>query len=353
MYNERMEIIDIAKGIGIFLVVAGHCLFQYAGIIYLFHMALFFFLSGYCYNEKYNESFQMIYILLKKRIKSLYMPFIKYGLIFVMFHNFFFKIHFYISPNVWQYNKVEYFISIREWIIAILGIISFSRIEQLLAPFWFLPILFMTTIIFAVLSYLSNNEINRLVSIFLLFLFFCLYDIYWGLDNNKLFRALAVSSLSLIPFYMGLVTKKFLSLDKINNKNLLFMAVLILVLNSFYGKINIAGFEFKSLGFFLLSSIVGIYIIMYISNVILKAHKIKIIILFLGKNTIAIMALHYTAFKIISYIIIFIYDLPISYLAYPTLLENSEWKYMYLIVGLLLPSIFILIIKKIKERILV
>lgn len=97
MYNERVEIIDVAKGIGIFLVVTGHCIFQYAGIIYLFHMALFFFLSGYCYNEKYNENFQMIWILLKKRIKSLYIPFIKYGLIFVGCHNFFLNTFLYKS----------------------------------------------------------------------------------------------------------------------------------------------------------------------------------------------------------------------------------------------------------------
>lgn len=103
----------------------------------------------------------------------------------------------------------------------------------------------------------------------------------------------------------------------------------------------------------MLSSIAGIYITMYISNIILKSHKVKTIIVFLGKNTITIMALHYTAFKLISYIIILIYNLPINYLAYPTLLENSAWKYMYLIVGILLPAIFILIIKKIKERIIV
>jgi fucose 4-O-acetylase-like acetyltransferase len=49
--------IDIAKGIGIFLVIVGHshCPPFLQTIIYSFHMPLFFFLSGYTFHyDKYK-----------------------------------------------------------------------------------------------------------------------------------------------------------------------------------------------------------------------------------------------------------------------------------------------------------
>lgn len=53
--KERETYIDIAKGIGIILVVIGH-LHGINHIIhdffYLFHMPLFFIISGYLYNHK-------------------------------------------------------------------------------------------------------------------------------------------------------------------------------------------------------------------------------------------------------------------------------------------------------------
>ena len=61
MNTKRLDWIDIAKGIGIILVVLGHTLVpqvretDFAGFlwifIYNFHMPLFFFLSGYLFEK--------------------------------------------------------------------------------------------------------------------------------------------------------------------------------------------------------------------------------------------------------------------------------------------------------------
>lgn len=61
--------IDIAKGIGILLVILGHGLLSpslhYA--VYSFHMPLFFVLSGYCFSERQNW---------KRDFHSLILPFV-------------------------------------------------------------------------------------------------------------------------------------------------------------------------------------------------------------------------------------------------------------------------------------
>lgn len=53
MENNRLDYVDIAKGIGICGVVMAHL-----GILtkyfYLFHMPFFFFISGYLFRMDYN-----------------------------------------------------------------------------------------------------------------------------------------------------------------------------------------------------------------------------------------------------------------------------------------------------------
>ncbi len=52
MIQMRNTKIDVIKGMAIILVVLGHCGFPATNFIYLFHMAVFFIASGYCWNEK-------------------------------------------------------------------------------------------------------------------------------------------------------------------------------------------------------------------------------------------------------------------------------------------------------------
>ena len=56
--ENRIATLDIAKGIGILLVVIGHCYSKYTkieGIIYGCHMPLFFIISGVIYGKRNKE----------------------------------------------------------------------------------------------------------------------------------------------------------------------------------------------------------------------------------------------------------------------------------------------------------
>lgn len=71
--RTRIEWLDIAKGIGILLVIAGHCFYlAYSRPIYAFHMPLFFFLSGLLYRDK-NEKFNDF---VKSKTSSLMRPWV-------------------------------------------------------------------------------------------------------------------------------------------------------------------------------------------------------------------------------------------------------------------------------------
>lgn len=98
--GKRMKYLDIAKGIGILLVVIGHCIpdastpngvsiISYKilfDLIYSFHMPLFFFISGYMISrEKMFSRGQTVSDVLRKRFYRLIVPYIVVGLCYAPF----------------------------------------------------------------------------------------------------------------------------------------------------------------------------------------------------------------------------------------------------------------------------
>ena len=82
LLKERDKSIDIAKGIGIFLMVMGHTTSNRIVLqwIYSFHMPLFFFLSGIFHSQ--GESY--IYFF-KKKVKTLLIPYFFFSIILFLF----------------------------------------------------------------------------------------------------------------------------------------------------------------------------------------------------------------------------------------------------------------------------
>lgn len=81
MEQQRIEWIDRAKGIAIFLVLFGHMCSngKVTAIIYAFHMPLFFFLSGVVFRyEKYPQ----FSVFLKKKFLDLMIPCLLFNMIF-------------------------------------------------------------------------------------------------------------------------------------------------------------------------------------------------------------------------------------------------------------------------------
>lgn len=81
--KQRIEWIDIAKGLGIIMVIAGHTIaLRYSQWLYAFHLPLFFFLSGLVYNQlKYNN-----YVFFAKvKAKQILLPWVVFFLIALTF----------------------------------------------------------------------------------------------------------------------------------------------------------------------------------------------------------------------------------------------------------------------------
>lgn len=80
----RDKRIDILKGIGIILVVAGHCGSPFRNYIYTFHMPLFLFISGYL---RYRAKTKDWSTFIKGKIKTILIPYILYWILSMIIFN--------------------------------------------------------------------------------------------------------------------------------------------------------------------------------------------------------------------------------------------------------------------------
>ena len=82
---------SVVKGIAIILMVLGHAEAPWfiTGFIYLFHMPVFFMAAGYFFSERYlSQPWDFVV----RRFKGLYLPFIKWSLMFLLLHNLMFAV---------------------------------------------------------------------------------------------------------------------------------------------------------------------------------------------------------------------------------------------------------------------
>lgn len=84
MESKRIEWIDIAKGIAIFLMVCGHTSIPHvvSKWIWSFHMPLFFIVSGMLFFPERNPSFTGF---LKKRCRTLILPWVVFNIVVVCY----------------------------------------------------------------------------------------------------------------------------------------------------------------------------------------------------------------------------------------------------------------------------
>ena len=138
--DGRDPFLDLLKGIGILGVVAGHC-GVFGNFFYVFHVPLFFFLSGITYRDSSSLPFRCwLWPELKKLLRRLWLPFVLFNGLFLLGHNLFFRLGWYSSS-----------LSFREYPERIFRILTFGGGEQLLGALWFLIVLWELSLLFRLL----------------------------------------------------------------------------------------------------------------------------------------------------------------------------------------------------------
>ena len=296
--------------------------------IYMFHMPLFFFLSGFCFNCKYLK---LPWIYLWKRIKRLYWPYVKYGLIFLWLRNVFFTLHIYDEQYGWINHRITVIDGLKQSANIILHM---GGVDCLLAPFWFLRALFFGTVIAYCAKLLFKNTLMS--SILCLFLAILFNHTKWFIPilHPQIFAA---SFLFLIGYsFAEYKMSRFSTIMSVLGLIITFVGIFFCYMemgNAFYDNIR-----------FIPYLIIAIIATWSLKSLFERWNEqpswLQHLLSFAGKNTMAVLTFNYLALKIVSYLIVFFNNLPIEMVAvHPILNSFAEqgWWIAYFIVGIAVP----------------
>lgn len=346
---------SFAKGIGILLMVFAHSLTTLNPLIYffsLFNMPLFYFITGYFFKEKYLDA---PLEFAAQKIKRLYFPFIRYSIAFILLHNFFFDLHIYrpgmkfAGETVSLYSWSEMGSRIAQ------SMLRFMGNEPLLGALWFLRSLFIVCFLFILIAWSIKK------------LFPARYDLFLGIGVLLLFLTGAIGTRLDLPgmmgiywnmiivsvFYSGYLYGKYKEKIPHTYAGALLSLILLCVATFFYN----AKLEVHEAGelplFFFLTAVIGCYMVMVLSQKCIKSNSLLTRFLIIaGDYSLAIMALHFLAFKAVSFLKVIIYDYDISRLSELTVIhdETPGWWLAYTIAGILLPIGTMVVYKFVKTK---
>ncbi|MBC1779156.1 acyltransferase family protein [Listeria booriae] len=266
MERKRLDWLDAAKGIGIFLVVWGHF---YASesikiIIYGFHMPLFFFLSGYVFRLTEGS----MWLVIRKKCRQLLLPFFIFQMATFLF--------LFLLPINSSLLVEEFFY--------VNGDIGFN------SPLWFLVVLFEVEILFFVIKkYLVNQKwwILFLLSVLIVIGSFN-QGIHWPFGIH-------IVPIGILFYWLGhvLCQKGWLEKRGTISCIVFVIAILVYLITIFYcNEKQIVGLRSMNIGAlfpFLLASIIGILLLCIIA---IRAQKMTLLTCF-GRNSLFILGTHY------------------------------------------------------------
>ena len=373
-YAHRDEGIAIAKALGIFLMVVGHCSaatgntlgvvnwqFCIHRAIYTFHMPLFFILPGYLFKmERIEDPWSYI----QKKIKGLYFPYVKWMLAFLLLHNLFWYMGVYgsylggaIPSRLGRYGMISGFMN-----AFCFGCARNIYGDQFLGGFWFIPVLFQVSII-VLFFFIANKRLlgekcnvrigGGIVALIILSMLLFYVHVDEIFINGKTILGVAY-------FLTGFVIKQVRKTKWINSVVFVFGIVAILFATHFcpvaYGKIT----EWTQVPLTFLMGVIGSWMLMIGAHWLAKClpNAIKRLLFFAGENTIVILGLHFLCFKLVDALKVWYYDMSwttIQEFPFVSQIPNGNgvvWWLAYIVVGFCVPLLLLWGYQKVKNSLI-
>lgn len=296
--SKRLDWIDQARGLSIFLVVYGHNFPINEPYIYSFHVPLFFLISGMFHPSSINLA------LVKKRAKMILIPYF-----FWAFSLFFFWL--FIGRKFGKSSNLD--LSPIDNLIGVFYAQGGQSYMDWGIPMWFLPCIFLVFIFYGLLQKIPNKIVRYIVSIVLFIIGFSWIKI----TNLHLPWSIDVALVALLFYSIGNLIKKWI-IKLSNKKAILFMIVLFVihVITFYYNQLKIDMYRsiYGNESLFLISGITGsiAYILFFKLVPIFKFFS------YLGKHTIILLATHIRMLTLIK--LVFYLTLGI------TVFEFNEWQ---------------------------
>ena len=339
--SDHNNSITIAKALGIFCMVIGHsgCPQYLFKTIYLFHMPLFFFCSGIFYKEISTRTDVEYY--LKRRIKSLYLPFVKWSVFFLLLHNVFLLTGIYNSYYGFDGGSVFYSISdVFQRLFMIL--FTMNGYEEILGGFWFIRSLFVSCLLIAVASYFFKYDFRYKYWLLCVSFLVATIAIRRIVPNIEFWREISMGCLGAMFYLLGYLLMPFSRYWQ--NRYSFLICCFSLLFFFYYFETGISmGCGYNKVIPFTLSAISGTLLIIYISKQLENnTSLIKRVLYYIGNHTLVILALHFLSFRFVSYFFTVVYGINVAHVAeHPVIKDISSlpyyWWIIYCFAGILIP----------------
>lgn len=354
---------SILKAIAIICVVLSHAgisgwLFNF---VFIFHAPIFFICAGYFFNTKYLTD-ERTYIV--HRFKGLYLPFVRWSLFFLLIHNVLFPLGILSEtygnagggvthPYTWQQ------FSQHAWSI----VSNMSGYDQFLCgAFWFFRALLLASIGFLLMFKLLNRSAQlrdyKHTAWGVLFITFLL--ITWKTTTHLNLTGVAQGGyrelMGMAFMTAGFLLKQYEVCNKLNWKTALTSGTILLLASCFFPSSMVWNPNFTQFISLPLPAIAAFVMFTYISAWI-DRHPglIKRTFAYIGEHTLYIFAFHLVAFKVVSALKVWFYDLPWEAVGgHPVVItpaNNWIWVILYLAAGVILPLLWLKSYRKFAPKI--
>ena len=355
MAVTRDKSIDILKGIGIIMVVVGHsgCPDTLRTIIYMVHMPLFFLASGYFLKE--DRLLDMVSFA-KGKIKSLYVPFIKYAIPILFLHNLLINVGIMSTEYGAQYYNMGTLV--QELILRVV----FMEVhgEALLGTYWFIQALFFGYILFAaVYSIIAKMHVHSPGAWTFTFLWFSalLISVIHHLDPG-------IKTVCLYRICMG---SSFIWVGHMIRQKVCTRWHLLVALLVFSSIFIIHPASMKEQSYLqdcvsiLVSGTCGFLLLHRFSKAIDNAKSsimmsISRLLSYIGRKSFYIMTFHFLSFKAVSLLIVLFYRWEdfalVGMHPYITAVKGTQWWMVYSVSGVILSLVLHSLISFLKLHII-
>lgn len=288
--SERVEWLDVMKGIGIILVVLGHVyknevVFHW---IYCFHMPLFFWVSGYAYKRR------TVGADIRRRIQTILIPYFSFGIMELIY---------------WQLFERRFRPSDLNFKEAVKGLLGgwFDYLD-FNVQLWFLPCFFLSVVLFNVLNNYCSKKGLYIFSILMAVVFIVLplpvknwlvfenrdfFDwpgmpsLPWGI--NRIFRFFGFLTLGNLAFEKQILQRYIFGKEK-RKSFLCFLAMLIVTFGISYSRLYLTGI------WWYVAAICGITGTAILAENLKKIKSLQ----YLGKISLVVLCIHGPVYRILA-----------------------------------------------------
>lgn len=362
----RNKNIDIIKGIGIILIVAGHALSPVSYWYSSWFVQIFLIASGYTYNKQYSDNWGGVKQFIVKRIKSLYLPWLITGGILTIANNLLIKINvltdnsLFLDAAAGNSYGLDRIYSIKETLQRLKSIALFQTAPKISGAIWFLATLFFVEIIYVIIEFIcrkiTKNKHTMVMDVVMLSIYAAgVYVTINGMIDNSGYR-IHLIALSIFMFHIGQKLRTHEDLWQPPNpvfSCFVTLAIMYIAIKLQIGRVNYVRGDIKGGVYLFVISMAGWFFTYSLSQIIFEGKSLASdCLIYLGKNSLPILLMHQVSFKIVTYIQTIIYKEPAYMLAaFPVLYKDNGWWIIYSIVGVCVPLILYVGSKKIMQQI--